>query len=93
MHKGALEGRESLFASHPIYKIQKIVFNLIYDPCKFQVDICIQSKSMAFGKVRTFIPIWGAIWVFPPWRRGGAPKTPHHIINFAFLGVNKVQQH
>ena len=47
---------------------------------------------MAFGKVRTFIPIWGAIWVFPPWGRGGTPKTPLHIITFTPLGVRNFQQ-
>ena len=47
---------------------------------------------MAFGKVRTFIPIWGAIWVFGPWGRGGAPKTPLHIKTFTPLGVRNFQQ-
>ena len=47
---------------------------------------------MAFGKVRIFIPIWGAIWVFPPWGRGGTPKTPLHIITFTPLGVRNFQQ-
>ena len=76
-----------------IYKKEKNVFNLIYVPYEFQIDIFIQLKSMAFWKVCTFIPIWGAIWVFGPWGRGGAPKTPLHIKNIASLGVNKVQQH
>ena len=40
----------------------------------------------------TFIPIWGAIWVFGPWGRGGGPKTPLHIKTFTPLGVRNFQQ-
>ena len=47
---------------------------------------------MAFRKVCTFIPIWGAIWVFPFCRRGTTPKTPLHIKNFTPLGVRNIQQ-
>ena len=57
---------------------EKNVFNLIYVPYEFQIDIFIQLKSMAFWKVCTFIPIWGAIWVFSPGGEGGPQDPPSY---------------